>query len=266
MQEPSLDGCRAKLDRADEHFASLYREGIGFLDEGGCDAVLNREANTGCWTVNFAVREPPLRLGVIVGDIAHNLRSALDHLVWQLVLTNGEEPGGWNQFPIFRYESDFASRAEPSPQKERMLSGISPEAVALIKGLQPFKAEVIPGLLPLSILKALSNVDKHRIVHTGFVSVSAIVLALGSGIEVTLPEGGTIVEERIFLEPRQRVEDGTEIARFCVEPPDATVQVDTDIPIDLIFEAEDSRATIQQLQVLCKRIREIVESFQRFFD
>jgi hypothetical protein len=38
---------------------------------------------------------------VILGEIIHDLRSSLDHVVWQLVIANGSLPGYWNQFPIF---------------------------------------------------------------------------------------------------------------------------------------------------------------------
>jgi hypothetical protein len=39
------------------------------------------------------IREPPVEeWGVIIGDVVHNLRSALDHLVWQLTLANGNIP------------------------------------------------------------------------------------------------------------------------------------------------------------------------------
>jgi hypothetical protein len=32
------------------------------------------------------LREPPPRISVVVGEIVHDLRSALDHLAWQLTL------------------------------------------------------------------------------------------------------------------------------------------------------------------------------------
>jgi hypothetical protein len=36
---------------------------------------------------------PPVhKWGLVVGDVLHNLRSALDHLAWQLVLANGKSP------------------------------------------------------------------------------------------------------------------------------------------------------------------------------
>jgi 8-oxo-dGTP pyrophosphatase MutT (NUDIX family) len=44
---------------------------------------------------------PPLDWGVEIGEIAHNLRSALDGLVYQLALPTTKAPAGNAQFPIF---------------------------------------------------------------------------------------------------------------------------------------------------------------------
>lgn len=51
---------------------------------------------------------PPLRLGVIVGDLVHNVRSALDHLVWQLVLANAQQPTRATQFPVCSKREQWA--------------------------------------------------------------------------------------------------------------------------------------------------------------
>ena len=38
---------------------------------------------------------------VILGDAVHNLRSALDHLIWQLVLLDtGKDGSNEHQFPV----------------------------------------------------------------------------------------------------------------------------------------------------------------------
>ena len=59
-----------------------------------------------------------------VGDILHNLRSMLDHIVWQLTIANGHTPpsfplpkgSDWRriQFPIYLDKNDFSSmRSNP---------------------------------------------------------------------------------------------------------------------------------------------------------
>jgi hypothetical protein len=43
----------------------------------------------------------PLRLSLLAGDLVHNLRSALDHAVYQLVLGDKREPTTRTQWPMF---------------------------------------------------------------------------------------------------------------------------------------------------------------------
>src|SRR5437879_6743083 len=77
--------------------------------------------------------EPPPRLSVLLGDCVHNLRSSLDHIVWQLVLANGRSPGKHAQFPIL----DKPPKGIFSPNDIR---GVSEEARALIESVQPYQA------------------------------------------------------------------------------------------------------------------------------
>ena len=47
-----------------------------------------------------SVTPVPAEIGLIIGDAVHNLRSALDHLAFQLVLANGKTPVTTTEFPI----------------------------------------------------------------------------------------------------------------------------------------------------------------------
>lgn len=111
---------------------------------------------------------PTARLGVIVSDVVHNLRSALDQLVWALTIHHQRraprEPVGkrcwWRnvQFPICRYESDWRS------EETRRLQGIRSDLRRLIKEEQPFASGQDPDRHPLWVLQELWNRDKHRAV------------------------------------------------------------------------------------------------------
>jgi hypothetical protein len=96
------------------------------------------------------------RLGIILGDFMHNLRSALDYIVAALVREN---PGALirrQQFPIF---DDHANYANGAPG---MLSGVI-HGRDIIESLQPFK-RTPPHDDPLFILNHFSNADKHRLI------------------------------------------------------------------------------------------------------
>jgi hypothetical protein len=126
--------------------------------------------------------ELPDEFSLGVGDSIHNLRSALDHLVHQLVLLNSETPTRYNQFPIIGYEEgrrngESLASLERRWKKaaESQLEGVRGEHVELVHSVQPFlrAAVEMPGKPidawlrqdPLVTLREMSNTDKHRFLH-----------------------------------------------------------------------------------------------------
>lgn len=105
-------------------------------------------------------------VSVIAGDIVHNLRSALDHLAWQLVLLDGGTPTDRTAFPL--HESTTNRQG-----KQRVLTidpGIAdPRIMAAVEAMQPY-AEAEYGHDPrtdaLGIIGRLNNIDKHRLLLT----------------------------------------------------------------------------------------------------
>ena len=70
--------------RAVEHLEELDREREIWIQRRPYALVEKSESKPESFY--FEVLEltgPPARFGVLVGDYVHNLRSALDHLVWQ---------------------------------------------------------------------------------------------------------------------------------------------------------------------------------------
>jgi hypothetical protein len=53
------------------------------------------------WQLKTSGTSPPVRWSVVVGEIIHDLRSALDHLVCQLAIANQNSATMGHQFPIF---------------------------------------------------------------------------------------------------------------------------------------------------------------------
>jgi hypothetical protein len=110
----ALDGCDLKLKRAEEHLKCLEAKRVELLAEERPYAVFQKyDAETSCvlFTAQLLDELPP-DWGVIVGDYVHNVRSALDHLAWQLAcLHYGREPTGKNgrevAFPITASHTQF---------------------------------------------------------------------------------------------------------------------------------------------------------------
>jgi hypothetical protein len=157
-------GCEAKLLRANEHRLLLQgeleeffsSESLGYrvsFDEHGQSFLVHAQlANDGSY-----------RWATMVGDIVHNLRSALDHLVAQLVLLNDGSPSHQHQFPICETAQNF----EVEIERKRRLEGVSAEHQEFIRRVQPFswaeEHEWPANIQGLAQLRALSNLDKHQL-------------------------------------------------------------------------------------------------------
>jgi len=98
----------------------------------------------------------PFNAIATAGYIIQNLRTALDHLAFQLVLAAGNRPTKDTCFPIAKsldvYEKD----------KIRKTSGMRPEAIQAIDTLKPYAG----GNHFLWGLHSLNNIDKHRVLLT----------------------------------------------------------------------------------------------------
>ena len=143
MAEPSLAGVWAKIARADEHFQLLEREVAAFFDHDPQPigtSVGYFDPESGWHLVYGIVKEsPPPRLGVILGDLVHNVRSALDHLVWQLVLWNGQTPTEGRRgtaFPAFPFAM---SKNAWKGAKKGPLREVADHHRAVIQKVQPYK-------------------------------------------------------------------------------------------------------------------------------
>lgn len=265
MSEPSLAGVWAKIARADEHAQLLEREISAFFDRDPQPigtSVGYFDPESGWHLVYGIVREsPPPRLGIILGDMLHNVRSALDHLVWQLVLWNGQTPAEGvrgNAFP-FAVSNNAWKGAKKGP-----LRGVADQHRAIIQKVQPYKGPNGPENSYTFVLNHLSNVDKHQIVHPTL----ATILDPGTGphrANFRVVEGeAKIVQEQVRY--GVSFEHGAELMRARTEPPnsDVKVQVEGDIPCDIAFG--DRRVRIGYVKNLPQVARLIAREFERDFD
>jgi len=122
------------------------------------------EVEIGADLVEYAVygapgELPPLHFGVILGDFLHNLRGVLDHIIWQPVVLNGNEPTRGNAFPICDTCGDFDKAVD------RNLVGLTDDQKALVAEYQPYRLGDDAPFHVLAVLRDLSNTDKHRFVH-----------------------------------------------------------------------------------------------------
>jgi hypothetical protein len=148
-----LVGVRAKIERAKHHINDLEGQIVAFRGTNPYALRCDYDSETGERVFRAVVRgEIPVGFAVIAGEAAHHLRSALDHLAWQLVEANGGTPDGQTSFPLFK------SPAQDEGTFTRKLEGMSTAAVELVRSKQPYHA----GLEVLRALHEVDNFDKNR--------------------------------------------------------------------------------------------------------
>jgi len=194
-------------------------------------------------------KPPSLRLGVLVGEVVHHLRSALDHAVFQLIESNGKTPGNKSGFPIFSDVKGYRSK------RRKMIRGVSAAAEARIELLQPFHKGAAFREHPLWILQNLNNTDKHRLL--------AITVAFtGFSGEGTLEfEPPLTVSHGAFVKMMARtpVVEGEELLRIQTTQRRAAIK--GDIPLAVVLETFPKEAAVDLMGRLAGETSLIVESF-----
>lgn len=155
----SFGGIWAKTERADKHIEDVEIAVRDFLATKPYSFGAKGDNRTGkCTFYVTRVADVPLPLIGTVGDALHNLRSALDHLAYQLVIANGEKPRKLTSFPICKTVERYQTTGL------RQIEGMRQNAKDAIEAVQPYR-----GADPadtLWCLHQLDIVDKHRVLVT----------------------------------------------------------------------------------------------------
>jgi len=157
---PDLLGCAAKMRRAQVHLEELERQVFDWIrKEQPYRAIPEFDPQTGHGRIYLAedLLRPLSELwGPLVGDLAHNLMSALDHLICQLAVAEGKE------IDCERTEFPVCIRDDPESQRyiRSKTTGLATGDVDRIRDLQPYKRGKRQDKLWL--LNRINNIDKHR--------------------------------------------------------------------------------------------------------
>jgi hypothetical protein len=225
MTRDPLQGIRLKHDRAHDQLAYLDAGVRAFVESKPCTFRIEFDADRG--ELKIYVRElvaPPPIWGVLIGEVVHNLRSALDHLVWELVIHNtGAPPRATKSgFPIFNTEAGYDAKNHAPV----LVQGVAADTAALIKSLNPFSTGE-GAKSPLWLLQKLSNFDKHRTLH--------LTSTLLRGANFSLPPLKPMVRITGYQVARAGpVKDGAEIARFSlVGPPGSPFMAEDQMRVEV---------------------------------
>lgn len=108
--------------------------------------------------------EPHPGMSLMLGEFAHNARSALDNLVTALVVREGGTPNGHHKFPLSTHVNEWTGSVADLWPAEGPLAGVTREDLDLIHDVQPFHADA-PACHPLALVGWVNNADKHQMLH-----------------------------------------------------------------------------------------------------
>ncbi len=156
-----LNGSRLKLRRARKHLDSIKVAIDSFLASKPYAFVLEADPKPPNYNIVARVRHlPDEEWGLIVGDFAHNARSALDLLVYQLSQLPYDDERCFDlEFPIFDKVKGYSNKVQ------KCLVGVAPEHITVIGDFQPYKRPKGSYDDALGILHTINNADKHRIIN-----------------------------------------------------------------------------------------------------
>jgi hypothetical protein len=267
-----LDGCPTKLARADELRDDLRDDVARWYAAGNGQLVGEYRPEPQEYAYVATIDDPPLRWGAILGDWAHNLRSSLDLLTWQLVLRAGAAPTHRTQFPIFVDESRYAARAP------RMIAGVTQGVSRTIQELQPYhpspfriqigRSDNMPRH-PLAQLAWISNTDKHRLLHPTMTALAVRIEGPGPRGPLTgIPnhDAGRILGQSWHL--GSQTPGGGDVVRFRLEPrgPRPTVRLTHNLYVGVGFAFGDWMLAIDNLQDIRAGVGEVFERLAPEFD
>jgi len=148
---------RLKVARAKQLIDELQEAVSTFFAGKPFSVYIEDDAGTGLRLWKVKVREEiPVMWSAVVGDVVHNLRSALDLLAVQIVrhCEPTRKKFAEVQFPIASDENWFEKGLE------RRMGRISPDAKKVIREMKPYKG----GNSRFYELSEINNIDKHRAV------------------------------------------------------------------------------------------------------
>ncbi len=210
-KKASFHGIGIKIQRAEIQIRALERQFERMVD-GNLYAFVPEIHDEGRTHVYKAVNPPPVGAywGAQIGEAVHSLRSALDHLAWQLVIAAGNLPNDRTQFPICNRKPTrriVKCLAYPRRRDGLRISGkVPPRALALVEAVQPYHRS--NESRRIDAINTLDIFDKHR-----ELIVTATAVYMGT---TAWGNEGTNVTMRFTRKP---IKDGEIVAIVNYDPP-----------------------------------------------
>jgi len=209
---------KVKIERAKKHIIDLQVELVTFFRSNPYDIVPKNDVQSGEVRHYLARMEHiPLIITAITGDVIQNLRSALDHLAYQLLLVHRGVPGTDENIGFIVRNCPKEYKAALSRPVKRMRQ----DAIDSLLSVEAYKGGKGHQIW---VLNRLNNIDKHRLIlAVASASGSAITSTLDIGRQTEkmlgLPAGSfPVVESAIYPADPQILKVGDEMSIANVDP------------------------------------------------
>jgi hypothetical protein len=173
-----IKAAQLKVDRAKKHIGEFDVERVKFLSTkpyaGTPEYYVEQDVTI--WFLD-RWRDIPEEISLPYGDAAHNLRSALDYLWWQLIEVCGATPDPKKR-PTFPILKDLQSFEEYVSKPKREVEAVVKRVEDALRRTQPYKG----GNDTLWGLNELDYIDKHRFLTIATVGVSHFGIDTGGRV------------------------------------------------------------------------------------
>jgi hypothetical protein len=198
MHISGLESAKLKLARVEQHLAAINGAiKNATLQPGTYEIIKDIQGKE---IVNFLI-PPPLEIAILAGEIVYQMRSALDHLAFDLVKLNRSGiklPAQWIRNCTFPMWLEIPGKwtkvghaTPPLPYNcfEGTLPGISKDAFHFVESLQPYRKG--PGAHNvMRLIAKLANIDKHRHLHVILPRVAVHHYTIEKGYSFVSTRGG----------------------------------------------------------------------------
>ena len=179
-----FDAPRSKLERAKKHLSDYEEAEREFFGRKPCKIVVEDffgQSVPGSAAFIARIKDPvPNSLSMIIGDLIHNLRTALDLMACDLVRLAGRNPS-YVYFPFCESPDDLKDAI-----RKRNIHKAGEDVVRLVESMQPYKN----GNLLLRAIHDLDVYDKHKTVLLTIAAASfPLSDFLGRSIETPSGDG-----------------------------------------------------------------------------
>jgi hypothetical protein len=153
-----FQGSRLKVERAYKHITDIDSILEAFIGSDFYNLTVDKHSETGenFLLCNITSRLEEEEIALIIGDVLHNLRSALDLLYYETVVLCNGTPSKWTRFPFADTREQLVSRLNSALEEKRITRNIYNLILNIVKPYQT-------GNNALWTLDDLNITDKHQL-------------------------------------------------------------------------------------------------------